>query len=106
MSLDHLQALFSGDNKQPIEEHKEHTKEPTDLILTRHIERDKNTQELYFQMADSIKKSEELRIKLTKGIKDHTPTDDLLLIAIECISLMIDDKTYYQLNTNNLKGRP
>jgi hypothetical protein len=106
MSLDHLEAFFSQENNKPIESIKETQSDQDKPILTASIKIDSKNRELYFKMANSINKSERLRGELTKGIKDHKPVDDLLLIALECISLMIDDKTFYNQNIENLKGRP
>ena len=106
MSLDHLEAFFSKENNKPIESIKETQSDQDKPILAASIKIDSKNRELYFKMVDSINKSERLRVELTKGIKDNKPVDDLLLLALECISLMTGDKLFYNQNMQNLKGRP
>lgn len=105
MSLESLQAFFSTDNNQPIETIKQDKQSQDKPILTASIKINNKNRELYFKMADNINKSEKLRIELTKGIKDHKPIDDLLLIALECISLMTGDKAWHRQNVKYLKDK-
>lgn len=105
MSLDHLQAFFSEGNKESIQEHREEVKEAHKPILTASMELESKSRVLYKELAANINKSEKLRIKLSKDIKNNEPIDDLLLIALECISLMTGDNTWYKQNIEHLEGR-
>lgn len=105
MSLDHLQAFIREGNNEVIEEHQEEERNEPKPILTASIERERQSIERYNEIGENIIKSERLRAELTKGAKDHKPIDDLLLIALECISLMTGDKTWYKQNIEHLQGR-
>lgn len=103
MSLDALKSFFSEDNAEPIEEHQE-AKETTDNpILTAHMERERKSRELYFEMADNIKKSEKLRAKINKSFKAGTPREEILKDCLECISLMTGDSVFYRQNIKYFK---
>ena len=105
MNMEALQSFFSEENNQVIDKPNKYTKEPTNLVLTRHIERDKQSQELYFKMAKNIKESERLRYKITKDIKTAVQKEDILLTALKCISHMIGDLTFYEQNIKELSKR-
>ena len=47
---------------------------------------------------------ERLTDEITKGIQSREDLISLLLRAIECISLMTGDSSFYELNKNNLKN--
>jgi hypothetical protein len=53
---------------------------------------------------EAIIKSGQLTSEITKGIQAGEKIEILFLKAIECISLMTDDKLFYELNKNNLKN--
>ena len=57
----------------------------------------------YKKQQENIKKSEQLRAEINKNIQAGEPVYKVLLKAIECISLMTGDKTFYDINKNNLQ---
>ena len=105
MSLDHLQAFFSEGNKESIQEHRKEVKEAHKPILTASIERERQSRERYHEVGENIKKSEQLRTEILKGVKENRSIDDLLLISLECIYQMTGDKVFYNQSINKLKGR-
>ena len=105
MSLDHLQAFIRQGNQEVIEEHQEEERNEPKPILTARIERERQSIERYKEISENIRKSERLRADISKGIKNNEPIDDLLLIALECISLMTGDNTWYKQNIEHLEGR-
>lgn len=105
MSLEHLQAFFSEDNNKSIQEYLKEDRKQSNPILTAHIQREKRSRELYFKVADNIKRSEYLRSKITKDIKAARPKEDILLMAIECIGLMTGDMVFYNQNIKELIKR-
>lgn len=105
MSLEHLNLFFSEEENKSIQEPCKGELKEHNPILTAQIERDKRSRELYNKMNESIKKSEKLRIKINKDIKAAKPTRDILLIALECISLMIGDPLFYEGNIKELSKR-
>lgn len=74
-------------------------------ILTAHLEREKQSQELFKKVADNIRLSETLRCKINKDIQAGADTYSLLLDAIKCISLMTGDTVFYNQNIKILEGR-
>ena len=74
-------------------------------ILTAHIEREKQSQELFKKVADNIRLSEILRCKINKDVIAGADTYSLLLDAIKCISLMTGDTVFYEQNIKALKER-
>jgi len=50
---------------------------------------------------EAIKKAGQLTGEITKGIQSGEKTEDLLLKAIECISLMTGDKIFYEINNSH-----
>ena len=58
---------------------------------------------VYAAYQDAIIKSETLRSEITKGIQTREDPIDILLKAIECISLITGDKVFYALNEKNVK---
>lgn len=105
MSLDHLKAFLREGNTESIQQPQEHKQKTHKPILTASIERERQSLERYKEIGENIIKSERLRAELTKGIRAETPIDDLLLMALECISLMTGDKTWYKQNIEHLEGR-
>jgi len=57
----------------------------------------------YKKQQENIKKSEQLRAEINKDIQAGEPIYKVLLKAIECISLMTRDKTFYDMNKENLQ---
>ena len=57
----------------------------------------------YKKQQEHIKKSEQLRAEINKNIQAGEPVYKVLLKAIECISLMTGDKTFYDMNKENLQ---
>lgn len=57
----------------------------------------------YKKQQENVKKSERLRAEINKGIQAGEPIYKVLLKAIECISLMTDDKLFYDMNKSNLQ---
>ena len=53
---------------------------------------------------EAIVKAGQVTSDITKGIQDGEKIEILFLKAIECISLITDDKLFYELNKNNLKN--
>lgn len=98
MSLQDLQAFFGEDKGntkvKPIEA-PTGDKKP---ILTGTIVREQESRELYHKLGENIRKSERLRAKITHDIKDNVSSDDLLLTALECISLMTGDTVFLNQN--------
>ena|SRR5664279_1201822 len=62
------------------------------------IEMQKNLKE----QAERIRVSERLRIEITKGLKSGSNPSNILLTALECISLMTGDKLFYEQNMKAL----
>jgi len=52
---------------------------------------------------EAIVKSGQLTSDITKGIQAGEKPEVLLLKAIKCISLITDDKVFYELNKSNLE---
>lgn len=103
MSLDALKAFFKEDNKEAIETPKEVKKEQVTPILTAHIEREKQSRELFFEIAENIKRSERLRSKINKDFIAGVDHELILKDCIECISLMTGDSVFYNQNKKYLK---
>ena len=57
----------------------------------------------YKEHQENIKRVEQLRTDINKGVQAGEPVYKLLLKAIECISLMTGDKTFYDMNKENLQ---
>jgi hypothetical protein len=53
---------------------------------------------------EAIVKAGQLTSDITKGIQSGEKIEILFLKAIECISLITDDRLFYELNKNNLKN--
>lgn len=102
MSLDALKDFF-GEGNEPMPEQEE--PEPTDLILTGQIEREKKRHKLYKEMAENIRNSEALRHKINHGVKQEEDIFILLTDSLKCISLMTGDKLFYKRNIETLKKR-
>lgn len=98
MSLDALKSFFSEEKPKAIEEPKETIKERTNPILTAHIERERQNRELFFKIADNIKKSEALRCKINKDFIAGVDHEEILKDCLECISLMTGDTVFYRQN--------
>ena len=58
---------------------------------------------VYKEHQENIKRVEQLRTDINKGVQAGEPVYKLLLKAIECISLMTGDKTFYDMNKENLQ---
>ena len=52
---------------------------------------------------ENIKKSEILRAQINKAINEKKNDRHILVLALECISAMSDDKHFYTQNIKNLK---
>jgi len=102
MSLDALKDFF-GEGNEPMPEQEE--PEPTDLILTGQIEREKKRYELYKEMANNIRKSESLRSKINHDVKKEVDLFSLLNDSLKCIALMTGDKLFYKDNIEALRRR-
>ncbi len=105
MSLEALKSFFSEGNTGPGAKVKEDKQKPISPILTGHIEREKQSRELLFYLADNIKKSEQLRIKINKDFIAGVPREAILKDCLECISLMTGDKVFYNQNIKYIKDR-
>lgn len=103
MSLDALKSFFSEAEPKTIEEPKEIKKEKVTPILTAHMEREKQSRELFFKMAENIKRSERLRCKINKDFKNGVDPIEILKDSLECISLMTGDSVFYRQNIKYLK---
>lgn len=102
MSLDALKDFF-GEGNEPMPEQEE--PEPTDLILTGQIEREKKRYELYKETANNIRKSESLRSKINHDVKKEVDLFSLLNDSLKCIALMTGDKLFYKDNIEALRRR-
>jgi len=60
--------------------------------------------EVWTAYQEAIVKAGQLTSDITKGIQTGEKIESLFLKAIECISLITDDKLFYALNKNNLKN--
>ena len=58
---------------------------------------------VYKEHQENIKRAEQLRTDINKGVQAGEPIYKVLLKAIECISLMTGDKTFYDMNKSNLQ---
>ncbi len=103
MSLEALKSFFSEDNTEPIEEPEEVKEEQDNPVLTAHIERERQSRELYYKMADNIKESERLRSKINKDFKAAAPREEILKDCLKCISLMTGDSVFYNQNIKYFK---
>jgi hypothetical protein len=56
------------------------------------------------KQCENIRKSEHLRCKIYKGVKQGVDIEALLIDAIECISLMTGDTVFYTQNVRILKA--
>ena len=54
---------------------------------------------------EAISKAGQLMNEITKGVQSGENTEDLLLKAIECISLTTGDKVFYEINKDKLKNK-
>ena len=103
MSLDALKSFFSeGDNKDEGNI-KEEEKKPVNAVLTAHIEREKQSRELFFKIAENIKKSEQLRCKINKDFIAGADHEGILKDCLKCISLMTGDTVFYNQNIKHLE---
>jgi len=101
MPLEALQAYYTNDNPGK----QEYTEEPTNPVLSFNMEAKEIKENLFKRMADSIKKSELLRSKINKDIQAGADHYNLLMDAIKCISLMIDDPSFYERNVKSLQAQ-
>lgn len=62
------------------------------------------TRDIYKKYQENILKSGVLRTDITKGIQEGQDPYNLLLKAIECISLMTSDSLFYTMNKDNLQA--
>lgn len=85
---------------------KNHNEEDADsnnkVILTTSIRGQRIQRDLFKEMSDNIKKSEELRIIINKKISNNEPIEDILIDSLKCISLMIGSDTFYNQNKKKL----
>jgi len=58
---------------------------------------------VYKEHQENIKRAEQLRTDINKGVQAGEPVYKILLKAIECISLMTGDRVFYDMNKNNLQ---
>lgn len=103
MSLEALKSFFSEVEPKAIEEPKETIKEQVTPILTAHMERERKSRELFFEMAENIKKSERLRCKINKDFKNGVDPIEILKDSLKCISLMTGDTVFYNQNIKHLE---
>lgn len=73
------------------------------------LEKDRENKErarkVYDEYQRNTKRTEQLRSQINRGIAEGAETEALLLQALECISLMTDDKLFYSMNRDRLKNR-
>jgi len=74
-------------------------------ILTTHIEEERARREQAKIEADNTKRSEQLRIKITKDILGGVAVHEILLTALECISTMTGDTAFYEQNKRQLQAQ-
>ena len=58
---------------------------------------------VYKEHQENIKRAEQLRTDINKGVQAGEPVYKILLKAIECISLMTGDRVFYDMNKNKLQ---
>ena len=58
---------------------------------------------VYKEHQENIKRAEQLRTDINKGVQAGEPVYKILLKAIECISLMTGDKVFYDMNKDYLQ---
>lgn len=63
-----------------------------------------NYKELLKECQDNIKRSEELRGAISKGLRKGEPAYTLLLKAVECISCMTGDGMYYNQTKKSIEA--
>lgn len=105
MSLEALQSFFGeekGNIKKADDKPLTEAQSPT---LTAGMVREQESRKKYHEMSENIRKSERLRAKLTYDIKNNISSDDLLLTALECISLMTGDTVFLKQNKKTLEDR-
>lgn len=113
-ALDRLTAATGAQNESlealhPNEEKNATQGEFTALDAKRHyikLEADQyraeKTAAMYREYQENIKRSEQLRAEITKGIQAGEDTHALLLKAIEAIGRMTGDKVFFEANKENL----
>jgi hypothetical protein len=74
-------------------------------ILTAHIEDERARREQAKAEADNTKRSEQLRIKITKDILGGVAVHEILLTALECISVMTGDTAFSEQNRQQLQAQ-
>ena len=67
--------------------------------------RKQQREEYYKAITENIRKSERMRSRINKAIKNSEDIEDLLYMCLECIYLMTGDSTSYKQNINILKDR-
>lgn len=103
MSLDALKSFFSEDKNEGKENIKQGKEKPINAVLTAHIEREKRNREAYKEIAENIKKSEQLRCKINKDFKNGVDPIEILKDCLKCISLMTGDTVFYNQNIKHLE---
>ncbi len=103
MSLDALKSFFSEDKNEGKENIKKEENKPINPVLTAHIERERLNREAYKEIAENIKKSEQLRCKINKDFKNGVDPIEILKDSIKCISLMTGDIVFYTQSIKHLK---
>jgi len=103
MSLDALKSFFSEDKNESKENIKKEENKPINPVLTAHIEREKRNREAYKEIAENIKKSEQLRCKINKDFIAGTDYKEILKDCLKVISLMTGDTVFYNQNIKHLE---
>jgi rubrerythrin len=100
-----LEALKAYADAQQPKKQTQQPPEPVNKVLTAHMDREKQSWELYKKMADNIRLSELLRCKINKDVKAGAEIYNLLVDALKCISLMTGDTVFYEQNIKALEQR-
>lgn len=90
-------------SKSLLEPHREGEQHKQYIMIERDKELQENALKVYQKYQENIKRSNKLRTEILKNIKQGEDPYNLLLKAVECISLMTGDPHYYNQAKNDLR---
>jgi len=94
-----------------VEKKKVETPAPIQINKPRYVKLEQDHKDLQAmrenlkRQCENIRKSEHLRCKIYKGVKQGVDIETLLIQSIECISLMTGDTVFYTQNVERIKKR-
>lgn len=106
MSLEALRAYSERQKTELGVSTGGNAKNAENASLVAHMSLEERRRDLHRRMAENIKKSELLRSKINKDLNADTDHKAVLMDALECISLMTGDVSFYENNKKKLEKRP